>query len=980
MNTRLLRTLTVLFVLMMPASSYLVAQNDAVTIMPSAKMEAIAASGLMRNPAGGNDEIVARAIFVKLRKGVATNPSQTVLALASRAGLKTGSASPIPFTQLPPDKGEVERVQRLGSREQQAVRDAEEDMSRIIEFHYTSPMLPADAARLMARLPEVEYAEPIVVPHTCGLDGVAPPNDPLLSQQYQVDQVKLKQAWEVWKGDTNMVIAIVDAGIDQTHEDLSPNIKQNPGEFGLDAQGHDKATNGIDDDHNGTVDDWRGANLTAIDDGSKPGETIGEDHGTQVSGYAAAATNNGIGIAGAGYLCKFFPIKTALKSGGSLIRAYDGLVYAIRVRHFKIVNCSFGADTYSQALQDLITDLATTNDCAIVAASGNGVLYENFYPAGYDHVFGVGALDRSDQFGTTWGEQVDVVSPGGFSTNPNNGYADLGTATSYATPVVSGIMGLVRTKFPALNAEQAAAHIRLTSDPLPLVPGKERLTGYGRVNALRAVSTDPFSHPAVMVDTVWMTDDNGVIEDRAGVGRFGRLRLRLVNILGNATNVRVKMAVYNTDSSALFIKDTALSLASINTNEAKVVDGGIRFQLKQPTPGRLRFRVDITADGGYTDYHYDKVLFYQPYITYRTPNVTMSLTDQGRIGFADYSANTIGDGLQYQGTSFLYEGGFILSTNAVQVLSNIRSGDPATQRADFNVVELPSATNNYTLTLNDAGAGQRRIGLEMRVNVITLDSVPDGIALRLRTKNISGSRLDSLRIAMFMDWDLDNTEIGQGIDYKAAPKTNVPFYGLITGSSGYYVAQGVARPVPLPIFFAIRNDSLPIRLFDGFDDDEKWFTVSNGIGSKKAPMTDSSDVSLVLGRRVAGMMPGDEDTTLFVIGISTAPGDAEHAMHSMAPPYSDTSAYGGSGAMLQDVTPNPFTGMASITVGGTDAGATLRVFDALGRMVADLSDRLPHNGSVSRVVFNAINLPSGVYQIQLESRSGVESRRIVLMR
>lgn len=959
------------------------AQNrDAAPSVASAKGEAIARMGIIRNPSG-RDAMVARAIYVKLRKGYGgDNPPAMVGQIASQTGIRPASTSHLAFSRIPLGKDVAARIQKMSPARQAKARAAEDELSRIVEVHYTAEMLPADAARLMERLPQVEYAEPIYLPYALG--GAAPPNDPRLAQQFQLNQARVLEAWNIWKGDTNMVIAVVDAGIDMFHEDLAPNIKENPGETGLDALNRDKRTNGRDDDTNGVIDDWRGANLTSGLDGTAHGDTKGSAHGTQVAGLAAAMPDNGIGVAGSGYHCRFFPIKAAANNGGPLVRAYEGILYAAR-EGYQVINCSFGSDDFSKALEDLIANTVDAFDCAIIAGAGNAVSYGPFYPAGYRHVLGVGAIDRANAFQTSWGEQVGINSPGGYSTSDGNEYTDLPPATSYSTPLVAGVVGLVRSKWPTLTADQAIAHVRLTADANPDPnPAKGKLTGYGRLNALRAVSTDPFSHPAISIDTVWIVDDNGVPQDRAPIGKVSRLRVRLRNILGNATNIKVRVVNYTSDSAAVSVTNTALTHAQLGTDEVAEVEGTIPFQVKQPSTSFIRLRFEITADNSYSDYHYERMLFYRPYITFHTPKIDLALTDNGRIGYADYPGNEIGTGFFYDASSFLYEGGFMVAKNVVQVQSNVRNGDDSRAEMDFGPVEYPSASNNYTLTLNDAPAGDMRIGLELRIRVFTADTVPDGVGIELRTKNITTERFDSLRVAMFTDWDIDNSEVEQSLDYVEAKKSNVPFYGLATGSSGYYVTHGVAAPAALPVFYAIRNDSLPLPLHDGFDETEKWRTMSNGVGSRTVKLADSSDISLVIGKRIVNLEPGAEDTTIFVIGISNFQNIALKAMRDLAPKIFDSTATGvehvatGAG-MLRAIMPNPFSTTTAIAVTNAGRDARLLVYDAMGRIVTDLSDRLPLDGN-GTVLFDGSALPSGVYQVQLISGPASESQRIVLMR
>lgn|GEM_PF-2388386 len=951
----------------------------------SAKAEALAQYGTVHDPITG-DDFVAHALFVKLRKGYGTNPSMAAALIASEVGLPAASTTSLPFKDTPLDPKVARRLRSLQGAKAARVAAAQDELGRMVEVYYIPELSPREAAEKFRRHPEVEYAEPVPIPRPL---GPALPNDPFIPQQSFLSRVQLPEAWELWKGDTNVVIGIVDAGIDNTHEDLLPNIQLNYGEMGTDVLGNDKRSNRLDDDGDGVIDDWKGANLTWELDGSAPDDTRGQNHGTVVSGLAAAATNNGIGIAGAGYRCRFFPVKAARADGGGLVNAYDGMMYCAR-RGFAVINCSFGNNSYSQYLQDLITNLVTVYDCGIVAAAGNGFVYDLQFPAAYKHVLGVGAVNNDDLFGTTWGEQVGIASPVGLSTTDGNNYYPADVATSFSTPVVSGILALLRSRYPELTADQAIAHLRLTADPVPpdtmfpTTPSKFRLTGYGRVNAYRAISIDPFSHPAISVDSVWIVDDNGRPQDRIPVGGRGKLRLRLRNILNGATNVTVRARLYTDDSTVIDVSSAQIAAGNIGRDETKVVADGIPFEVKLPNSNRIRIRFDITADGGYDDYHYERVLIYLPFTTTRTPKITFSLTDKGRFGYEDYPNNTVGDGFQYGGAPFLYEGGLIIASDRNHLLSNIRDGFPNMQQDDFRTVEYPSAGNNYTLTLNDSAAGERQIGLQLHMRLVTIDTIPNAIAVELRTRNTSPATIDSLRIAMFMDWDLDSNADRQEIHYVDAPGKAVPFYGLTTSSTGYYLAHGVMGPVQHQIFYAIRNDSLPLLLYNDFSPEKKWLSISNGVGARTAGPGDGSDISIVIGKNRGGLPSGAEDTTLFVIGVSPILPSAIDAMQHLAFPGESTASIDDQDAAARGsftvTQPGPFSRMATISIGHVGYDATLRVYDAGGREVMDLSPQLAHSGTPTTIILDGTSLPSGTYYIQLISSAGAESRRVLLLR
>lgn len=941
----------------------------------SAKTDALEASGTTRD-LWTDDELVARALYVKVRStGSPTTAVDQVLAAARQAGLAPYAATPLTMSDIPLAPSIIRR-KGATANQGKVTAQSEGTLRSIVELHYGAPLHPRQAAGLLAGVTAIEYAEPIQLPRL-----LAPPNDPMIDQQYHLSRVRAFEAWEIWQGDTSVTIGIVDAGIDYGHQDLVDNIQENPGEQGTDNLGRDRRTNGVDDDDNGAIDDWRGANLAWRDDDTAPGETRGSAHGTQVSGLAAATTNNGIGVAGVGYRCRFFPVKAASNTGGLLTHAYEGLLYCAR-RGCAVINCSWGSTGYSQTLQEIIRVAAVDYDCAIVAGAGNSPVYTPFFPAGYPGVLGVAALDISENHATSWGEQVGISSPGGFTTSDGDFYLDVGTATSFAAPLVSGTVALVRSRFPSLSAAQALAHVRLTSDPLTSqVVEKQGLTGYGRLNVERAVGTDPFSHPAVTVDSITLVDRNGTPTSRLTVGDSGALRLRLRNILGEARGLRIRVVHYTDDRELIAIDSSWIDLGTLSTNGSVDIPSGIPFNLLQTATDRIRFRIEMTAEG-YNDYQYARRLFYQPYITEQTSTSSITLTDRGRIGFDDLD-NTIGEGVTFQGKSMLYEGGFIIASDDARVLSNTRNGIPSMQQEDFRPVDYPSSSNGYTLTLlDDQAFSGRAIGLRLKVRLLSDPAVPNAVAVDLATTYTGEAPIDTLRFAMFADWDLDNDSYGQGVSVKTRPPGSLaPMVAVVSGDRQTVLAHGVMAPLSIPIAYPFRNDTVPFDLYNtGFDDGEKWRTVSNGIGVTEIPRTDSSDVSVVIGRARAMMPPQGTDTTVFVIGFGESELEATTAMDDLAARLMAASSVPGlppiRARLLSTPWPNPATDRTASMVAPT-RNARLTLVNAIGEVVRDLTEQIALLKGPALLSIDLSGLPSGLYLIRLESDEGTWTEKVV---
>ena len=298
----------------------------------------------------------------------------------------------------------------------------------------------------LAVLPYVEYVEkvPLYRIDEEPTPSVFEPNDRrLFNDMYHLDLIDAAEAWDISKGSEEVVIAIVDDAILLDHEDLKDNIWVNPGEI---------PGNGVDDDRNGYVDDVNGFDV-ATGTPNPGGLAQLLTHGTRVAGCAAAATDNGKGVAAIGFNCKIMAVKaTANPSSANnevVTNTFEGVKYAVDARA-DIVNMSFGGGQRSQTFQELINQ---GNELGIVfvASSGNSGNDEEQFPAAYDHVISVaatGETDRVTNFSTVH-STVDIAAPGQSirTTVPNvdlNGYTRT-TGTSFSSPIVAGVLGLMKS-------------------------------------------------------------------------------------------------------------------------------------------------------------------------------------------------------------------------------------------------------------------------------------------------------------------------------------------------------------------------------------------------------------------------------------------------------------------------------------------------------------------------------------------------------
>jgi subtilisin family serine protease len=354
-------------------------------------------------------------------------------------------------------------------------------------------MSTADAIAALRQNPNVVYAEPNYI-----LRAYATPNDPRFAELYGMRNtgqtggtagadIRATSAWDIFTGDPNLKIGVIDTGVDYTHPDLVNNVWTNPGEI---------PGNGIDDDGNGYIDDVHGYDFVNND-----GDPMDDHyHGTHCSGTIAGEGDNGIGVAGVNWHAKIVGIKFLDASGsGSTAAAISGIQYAIAVG-CRLTSNSWGGGGVSQALEDAINAAGAAGQLFVCAAgnAGSNIDATPSYPASYasQYIISVAATDHNDglasfsNYGLT---SVDLGAPGVdiLSCQPGGQYQLL-SGTSMATPHVAGACGLAWGRFPSATNLQIKQLIMSKADPIPSLTGK-CVTG-ARLNVFMAIA-DPDSIP-----------------------------------------------------------------------------------------------------------------------------------------------------------------------------------------------------------------------------------------------------------------------------------------------------------------------------------------------------------------------------------------------------------------------------------------------------------------------------------------------------
>jgi len=294
------------------------------------------------------------------------------------------------------------------------------------------------------------------------------PNDPYWSLQWGPQKIGADLAWDTTVGSHDVLVAVVDTGIDYNHPDLAANYVP----LGY---------------------DWVNMDNDPMDD---------HGHGTHCAGIIAAVLNNGIGIAGLAQARVM--AEKVLTSGGWGYWDWiaNGIVHAAD-QGADIISMSLGGYEYSELLHEAVK-YAYDSGVLLVAAAGNDATSIKSYPAAYDEVIAVAATDNNDYtaWWSNWGDWIELAAPGVdiYSTVPW-GYESW-SGTSMAAPHVSGVTALVRSLYPDKSRDWVRLWLRYTGDDLG-DPGFDVYYGYGRINARKAVEEAPPAHDLIAYE--WVT-------------------------------------------------------------------------------------------------------------------------------------------------------------------------------------------------------------------------------------------------------------------------------------------------------------------------------------------------------------------------------------------------------------------------------------------------------------------------------------------
>lgn len=852
-----------------------------------------------------------------------------------------------------------------------------QSLARIVEIEYSARYSPELVARILQELPGVEYAEPVWEHKLLYI-----PNDPDVQNNdtWHLERIKAFDAWDQERADNNVIVAIIDTGIEREHEDLKDAIWQNPGETG-----DGKESNGIDDDNNGFVDDWWGYDFAGTDGRTPDNNPSAEQsfHGTHVAGIAAATGDNNKGVAGVAFGAQLMIVK--ISDGGavpSLPGGFEGILYAAAMGA-DVINCSWGAPRSSLAEQEVIDIAVEQFGAFIVAAAGNDSEEALLYPAGYNNVFTVAATTSTDSkwTGSNYHYYVDLSAPGHqiLSTVFNNQYAE-DSGTSMAAPMVSGAAAVLLSKNPLLTPEELAQILRASADNISLTAGLQfaNKLGAGRLNLYKSINNTDITSAGMFTYEIEDANNDGIVD----AGEEVSIRLTVKNVL--AASQGVSTTVLAIEPISIQVTNHQVDFGPMTSGATAVSpEGSFSFTVPESTQPDSRIVMEVSTTTVENTKPFKDYIILPVSPTYGTTELNRIAATFNSVGNLAYNGmdRDQGIGFYYGKTgSLLFHGGLMIGNSASTVVDVVRRG-PTSIGTDngFEIVQpyRLSREPDNSVEIGKAEFRDRLNLLGVNVNMTTYEFKADSnfVMVVYNVTNTTESRIDNLHCGLYLDWDLQLN----GQDDRASWDENYNL-GVVLNSNNPNLLIGTALlSDQSPDYYALDNVEEKIRV--DFPDSEKWRMLSNGVSN---PITSQDiDVGMVIGGGPVSIEPNESEEFAFGLLVAENLATLRESTGRAQDKYNGLSSVADNklftGIRLESY-PNPFTRETQVKVTMPESeNVKIVVYNTEGTMVRMLHQgRLESGDHIFR--FDAGELPSGFYFYELQGESVTARGRLILAR
>ena len=851
------------------------------------------------------------------------------------------------------------------------------DLSLVYQVWFNEEVSISKAQNALLGTGILEYAEPLYYRAPLYL-----PNDPLADStvapgQYHLKKIRAYQAWDLTQGDTTVLIGITDTGFRLSHQDLAGQWQRN----------YQDPPDGIDNDNDGYVDNYRGWDFADRDNNPAPNSASQPLHGVHTAGAASGRADNGAGIAGIGFKCRFLPLKIYPSTSTGSFAGYEAIVYAAD-HGCKIINMSWGgAGGRSQFEQDAISYAAINRDVVLVASAGNTNAELDFYPASYDHVLSVGWCGATDirSNSATYSRRIDLIAPGeAIYTTWGDTDTDYirASGSSFSAPLVAGAAALVRARFPQLSSAQVIAQLRATTDNVYNLPGNAAYIGKlgtGRLNVFRAVQAN--NQHAVRLTQCVFSPVKPVYQLNDTV----RLTIEMQNLLQpmqNLTLTVTSLSPYVTVRQGSFTT-TGLGTMSRVSNAATPFQLLVAAAAPVNTSVTLRYRLSDPATG-YQDDQYATIVINPEYVVLNAGNLALTLTHRGSLG-TDGLGSDKGEGVRYKGgNSMLYEGGLLLGTGTTRISSRLRNDRNSTD-VDFytqaqTTLRRQTGYANLTATgiLRDSlpsATRNRTVGVQVRqqANSWAQGVERDYVTLEYHIKNVTPDTLKPLYAGIFADWDMGdyshNAVVWDSVRHLSyAYNVNTPnaYVGV------QWLRGGTVSSFAIDVNAPVGN---AVRLANGYSRAEKMLTLNSGTRQRTAGVAKGTDIAQVVSSVVASLAPADSVVVTFAVIAAPTLAQLQIAADDAIARYTQSQLLPVRPAVAQvawQLYPNPTSGQVRVEVPASFGGKRLEVLSTLGQVVKQQAL------TTSTATLDLQELPAGVYMVRVQGTTGSLTRRVLL--
>lgn len=858
------------------------------------------------------------------------------------------------------------------------------DLTLIGEFEFSGSISVPDLCYKLMATGMFEYVEPRFLYKTSGShlteklelsrDWAGPlftPNDPMFDQQWHLGKISASAAWDVEKGDSSVMIGIVDTGVKWDHPDLAGNLAFN----------YADPMDSLDNDGNGYIDDYYGWDF--FNDDNTPDQ--GNAHGTFVAGVAAAVTNNGIGLASPGFDCRFVPVKVGSddSSDNLIYYGYEGIVYAAE-RGCKIINCSWGGPGFSAYGQDIVNKVTNDFNALVISGIGNSNNEVLEYPGAYEYVLNGTATNQSDQKQPTasFNYQVEISAPSGILIpNNNDGYSTSAGGGSFASPQIAGAAALLAAQDTTLTGLQIGQKLRITADNIDdLNPDFAEKLGNGRLNMYNALTN--VSLPAVRFSEADFSDGNDSVFSSGDTISLSGV---FTNYLADVADLIVTIS--SPQPEVTFLNET-FSISSLSTlSEESNAEDPFRFVLDQniPPDTEINLRLGYQASG-YDDYQWLIITVNTLGIDINNGKILTTVFSNGRIGYRSFWGEGEGKGFQYlnaihtDGTFGLMLGNasVYVSDAALESWNTIENFSDDFQVVDqVRHVQGSIADIAVTAAYNDQGVTPPFYIMDLFVRQKVYTWLDDNFIIsQYEITNNSENIYDSFHVGLWSEVDIHHWEYNR----VEQDSTRQMGYAYNTQLNGPYIGVQLLDSELYNLYAIEYSETYGgVDITDAFDNPEKYTTLTESRPSAGFDNPEGAEISMVVGTGPFVFLPGETIMVAYAIhaadNLEALQASADQAVLKYGEVLTEIDFIDNPEMKALKIYPNPTGDIIQVEIpeGQTSKDIKVELYDLSGKQIYS-SILLSSN---KELTVDTGYLTSGIYLLRLGSERGVSVGKFV---